>query len=260
MKPETKYNHGYMLKHLPPHTQLVQVRGDERKIARDDWSKKFVVPITQKKVKKGEEDTDLNCADELIILSEEEMLELFMEFPPEYSYFSQIAGNVIQSPYDVETLDKVLRQWYNQREHHSGFSEGHLQYYERTNTNKWFYSIVNMLEESKKQEWLGRFSHLSIDPDGEIDMAEKFDLNSMRKNEYGYKEGIGVYTNRFITDLKRCVAVIDAAKPFFIVKTYEAADDTYKLAFLKDTDFKDLLKSIKVGKYRKNGKVKSLDA
>ena len=100
------------------------------------------------------EDTDLNCHDELIMLSEEELLAQFKEFPPEYEYFVKIASNVLQSPYNIEVIEKALRAWYLQREHYAGFHKEHLKYYVRTISNRWFYSIVGCLGDAKKREWL----------------------------------------------------------------------------------------------------------
>ena len=318
-KQQSKLIAGCILKGLAPHTQIIQVKGDETKVTKTAWKKVFTLSASakpKKSRKKKEttseddpvrrvrmdeegieflgddatsvdvtdepqeetkakklvakkasakpeatgEDTDLNCHDELIMLSEEELLALFKEFPPEYEYFVKIAGNVLQSPYNIEVLEKALRAWYLQREHHAGFPEEHLKYYVRTISNRWFYSIVGYLDDAKKREWLAKTRNVSVDPSVEIDMTERFSLENLRTGKYGRVDGLGVRINKFITDMKRCIAVINTAKPLFIVKTYNAIDDTYILEFLKDEDFKKLMKSINVGKYQKNGKVKSVDA
>ena len=91
-------------------------------------------------------------------------------------------------------------------------------------------------------------------------MNVEFNLSKLRTKNYSMAGGIGVDANKFINDLKKCVVVINTAEMLFIVKDYDGVRDTNKLTFLTDKGFERLMRSIKVGKYYKEGKIKPVNA
>lgn len=157
---------GNILNDLPPSTQIVQIRGNEKLITKKEWSKHFKInekqqtmkPITNKEllhndVEINEKTNDLGCVDKLIILNEEELLELINEFPPRYEYFEFIAGNLLHSPYELEFIENILEKFYNRREHSNGFPDKFIQYYEKVESNQYLFSIINHLDKEKREEY-----------------------------------------------------------------------------------------------------------
>ena len=279
--PKNEFKAGTIRNDGKPWMQIVQTRGNEPIITKEMWSKHFHIPeareakqiIKEKQQeKKAEKSTadfklvegmnDLNCNDKLIILSKEELLELLSNFPPEHDMLATKVNCLFQSPYEKEFIQDVIDEWYFQRDHtNQNTSDSYINsYYEKTDSNKWFYTLIKHLPEEKKLGVIEKYRYTGIDTEARIDMDEKFGLPELRKTDYRYKGTVGVNINKFISDLMRCVVVINTAKQIFVVKDYDEINNTNKLSFLKDEDFGKLMKSINLGKYYKDGKIKNVTA
>lgn len=269
---KNKLNHGFILDGKEAVTQIVQIRGNERVITKDQWNVLFEIVekaevkdvVPQMKVKNDIDMylSDLNVNDGLIILNDNDMESLLKEFEPTYENFTGIVSNLIHSPYDEDQVIRYIERWYFTGEHQN-MNTIQLycdKYYEKVESNKWFYSIVKHMCDEKRNEWKGRFADVGIDEDANINMKDGFTLRNLREKDYSIKNGIGIKVNEFISDLKKCVAVINSAEMLFIVKDYDGCRDTSTLTFLSDKGFERLMKSIKVGRYVKEGKTKAVNA
>ena len=205
---------------------------------------------------------ELNANDKLIMLSSDEMDELLNEFEPTYEVFTSIVSNLMHSPYGIDEVKEMVERWYFRAEHQNQNTiEIYCdKYYEQVMNNKWFYSLMKHLEPEARNKWIGKYGSVGIDDTMKIEMDDEFNLSKLRTNDYSLKGGVGVDVNKFINDLKKCVVVINSAEMLFVVKDYDGVRDTNKLTFLTDKGFERLMKSIKVGKYYKDGKIKPVNA
>lgn len=273
--PKNKQNHGKICDNLPPSTQIVQVRGGEEIIEKTEWSKIFSIqediPIVPKKTAKTniaqqidltEAVCDLSYNEDLIKPSLDEIVELLLEFEPIYDVFNSIVSNLLHSPFDQEFCVNVIESWYFTGNHQNPqtiqvYAD---KYYEYTESNKWFYSIVKHLPKEKRQKYLDKYALNTIDPDTQIELTTDFSLKNLRQKNYSLPSGVGIKTREFLTDLMKCVAIINTANMDFIVKEYDGGRDTYNIKHITAKAFENLLKSIYLGKYYKDGKLKPVDA
>ena len=262
-----KMNHGTICEKLPPSSQIIQIRGSEPIIGKIEWSSLFELKndidssssvVEESKI----ESSDLNVEDELIMLSDNELLELLNNFESTYENFTSVVCNILSSPYTSEKLTDLIEKWYFRIRHENvNTIQTYINtYYNQTFSNKWFFSIIKHLNPDEKQKWLNTYAQKSIDLSINIDLNEPFNLSSLRTKDYRLKGGIGINVNGFINDLKRCVAVINSAEMVFVVKDYDGVKDTSKLSFLTDKGFERLMKSINLGYYFKDGKKKQVNA
>lgn len=279
---KNKLNHGFICEDMKPSTQIVQIRGDEKVIKEGEWKKLFTISEkvetkektkriinnepTAEEIEKIAKDymmkSDLEADDALIKLNGEEMNELLNEFEPTYENFTSIVSNLMHSPYEIDEVKEMIENWYFSVEHQNKdtieiFCD---KYYEKVNNNKWFYSLMKHLTPESKEKWLEKFGSVGIDENSKIDMNDGFSLANLRTNNYSLPGGVGIKVNKFINDLKKCVVVINTAEMLFIVKDYEGVKKTNKLTFLTDKGFEKLMRSIKVGKYYENDKIKPVNA
>ena len=276
-----KQNHGKICNNLAPSTQIVQVRGNETIIEKNEWSKLFTlqedIPITAKqgttcdaRVCKAAETTidlseavcDLNYHDNLIQPDFDEIVELLLEFEPTYENFTSIASNLLHSPFEQEFCVNVIESWYFTGNHQNTqtiqlYAD---KYYELIENNKWFYSIVKHLPNDKRLQYLNKYAMNSIDPDAHIELTTEFSLIDLRQKDYSLPNGIGIKTNEFLSDLKKCVVIVNPGDIDFIVKECDGVRNTYNLKLLSYKSFERLLKSINLGKYYKEGKLKNVNA
>ena len=155
---------GHISNDLPPSTQIIQVRGNEKLIERDEWLKVFpqiISTTTQRKVahekqimKKIEKATsiftidDINYEDTLIEMTAAELLDIMNQFDNSFDVLNSEFINILHSPFDKEFLRDCLKQWYNSREHANGddcIDEYIDKYYKHESSNKWFYSLIKHL-------------------------------------------------------------------------------------------------------------------
>lgn len=196
---------------------------------------------------------DLSYNENLIKPSFDEISELLQEFDPTYDVFNSIAINLFHSPFE---------SWYFTGNHQNPqtIQVYANKYYEYIESNKWFYSIVKHLPNEKRQKYLDKYALNTIDPDIQIELATEFSLNNLRQKNYSLPSGVGIKTKEFLIDLKKCVAIVNTANMDFIVKEYDGVRNTYNLKHLTDKGFERLLKSINLGKYYKDGKLKNVNA
>ena len=167
---DNKENHGYLVTGTPSQ-HIVQGHGDEITINETQWYSLFKLkekrttkknPIYEKTKPIYQPTTLLtnrNIGDNfivdtsLIMLNEEELLELLSEIEPKYDNLITILPILYHSP---STLSKVLKEWYNQREHTNGCPVNNFDdYYEKALTNQWFFALTkpNYLDEKVCKKW-----------------------------------------------------------------------------------------------------------
>lgn len=135
-----------------------------------------------------------------------------------------------------------------------------MKYYEFTENNKWFYSIVKHLPKETRLKYLDKYAQKSIDPFTTIEMPEKFSLKEFRTKNYSLPGGVGVNIKEFLNDLKRILVIINNAIMDYIIKDYDANNKIYVLKHINNKQFELLMMSINIGKYYKEGKLKTVNA
>ena len=73
-------------------------------------------------------------------------------------------------------------------------------------------------------------------------------------------DGIGINVNKFLTDLKRVLIVINSSKQVFMLKDKDAKTKTGQFGFLNLREFQARMAQINVGKYWKDGKIREATA
>ena len=273
---KNKENHGCLCEEAKPSDHIVQIRGNEPIVTQKQWSKIFTLleenPTRKLTVKAKQTDTqnvilteemaNLNFTTKLIEMDDDEILDLISPFEPTYASLSSIVANLLHSPIEPERLKPIIEKWYFAGEHHDQHVIERFipQYYERVESNKWFYSIIKHLSKEKRDEWISKYKYLSIDEDAKIEIETPFNLRILRTTNYSLPGGLGVNVNQFITDLMQCVVVINSANMVFIVKDYDGIRNTNKLSFLDSKTFERLLNSIKLGFYISERKRKPVNA
>ena len=275
-----KYNHGTIINDTKPSQQIIQTRGDELIIERDEWEKVFK-PRTLKEARDetklrqivksvtNEEPQKLQLAEacsldyvvKLIDMSNDDFDDLLSNFACEFDNLKIIGSILLHSPLDKERVRDILSRWYFTREHTNTASVDMFvdKYYSQENNNKWFYSIVKRIDnESIRNQWLDKFKS-NIDEEATINVKDKLGISEIREKNYKLPGGIGVNISMFLNDLKHVVAFISGARSLFIVKDYDAKKKTYKLSYLEQRQFRELMESINLGKYYKEGKLKDVN-
>ena len=175
---------GKILDDKLPSTQIVQIRGNEKLIEKDEWIKVFP-PIRKTDVealfeepealrtvfesqqstkssknKKSIKLDDIEIDENVIVFDGDEMDELLSHFEPEFNIFSQTLAPIIHGPYDKEILIEHFTKWYAQREHHNGvecIGTFINSYYEFNNTNKWFFSVIKHLDVDTRDYYISKY-------------------------------------------------------------------------------------------------------
>lgn len=274
---KNRANYGFIINDTKPSQQIIQIKGNEKVVSKDEWSKVFQLQSLKEKrneLKKNVETkssndescftNDIESHERLIQLNDDEFDDLMNNFDSEFDNLKTIGSMLLHSPFEKEFVRDVLTRWYFKKKHQNESSVDVFvdKYYEQENSNRWFYSIVKCIEdESVKNEWKDRFRYWSIDEDIEIDINDtSFTLSSLNKINYKLSGGVGIDVNRFLSDMKKLIVVINTAEQLFIVKDYDGVRDVSVLSFLSESQFEKRLRSIKVGKYYKDGKLKEVNA
>ena len=115
-------------------------------------------------------------------------------------------------------------------------------------TNKWFYSIVNHIEDiSIRDEWLNKFKNWSVDEIIKLDLnldSDCFTLTNIDLTDYSLFGGIGININMFLNDLKRVLIVINGSKQVFTLKEVDGETNRGKFCFLNIREFKNRMSEI----------------
>ena len=278
-----KENHGKIVCDDLPHTQIIQVTGNEIIIGEDKWSKVFgkpvekvvdnkpvvnntnkvAAPVRVKKVVAEEVDeraTTLDINDKgLIELCDEDIMELLSYFEPTHDNLSGVVANLYHSPFDKDDVLRWINEWYFAVEHNNHDTvEAYVnKYYERVNNNKWFYSIIKHLPDSDRLVWRNKFIDDYLDETVEFSPHDNtITLKTLQTKDYKLPDGIGIRVNEFMADLKKLFVCINYPVPIYITKQYEATQKSYVNTMISHKEFKDCLSDITLGSYYKlvNGK------
>ena len=262
---------GCLMDKKTPSQHIVQIRGFEKEIPREEWSKVFkkIEQPKKEKTKKIVDDwsredidpEDFEIKTDLINMTPEELHELMIEFEPTFPNFEKIMVNLFHSPFDQEYMTFMVKNWYFARnDHHNlttidDYSE---KYYEKVDSNKWFFSILNHLDATKKRYYLEKYANNHIDESIEVDLQDQFSLFDIRKKDYQNKNGIRV--GEFLSDLKKVLIVVDCAKSLYFIKDIDIDEKTMKFSPLDDAGFKLKMTSINLGYYFEAKKKKTINA
>ena len=194
--------------------------------------------------------SSIDCTYKRIELTDDEFDELRSNFHCEFDYLKAIGCNLLHSSFDKERIREILSKWYNQREHTNEFTLDAFvdRYYTFEDTNKWFYSIVNHIEDiSIRDEWLNKFKNWSVDEIIKLDLnldSDCFTLTNIDLTDYSLFGGIGININMFLNDLKRVLIVINGSKQVFILKEVDGETNRGKFGFLNIREFKNRMSEI----------------
>lgn len=172
---KNRANYGFIINDTKPSQQIIQIRGNERVVSKDEWSKVFQLQSLKEKrneLKKNVETkssndescftNDIESHERLIQLNDDEFDELMNNFDSEFDNLKTIGSMLLHSPFEKEFVRDVLTRWYFKKKHQNESSVDVFvdKYYEQENSNRWFYSIVKSIEdESVKNEWKDRFRY-----------------------------------------------------------------------------------------------------
>lgn len=269
---------GNILGEKTPHTCTYQVWGGERIVSREEWSKIFTIAEEEKpkektrktrktKIENEKRKTEFYAEQDYIIpVDEDVVLELLNEFEPTHAWLEQIGCLLMHSPFDKETVEGLLKEWYFQEgtDHHNlDTIDAYLKYYERENSNRWLFSIIKKIPDaSKRDKWYSEFKNEGIDPDIKIDLRDSFTYEDVLKKKYYRDDGSGIDAMRFMNDLKRvCVIFKEGKKMLVALKSRDNLNNTIKLDIMPERDFiNEFLKNHPLGGYYKNGVWKDCNA
>lgn len=281
---------GYILKERLPHTCTYQVWGGERIVSREEWSKIFTIAEEEKPKRNTGKNTvkkttkiatrntnveiedgnpDLYAEPDYVIpVDEDVVLELLNEFEPTHAWLEQIGCLLMHSPFDKETVERLLKEWYFQEgtDHNNKDTvDAYVnKYYEMECTNRWLFSIIKKIPDvAKREEWRCEFISKGIDPDIEPDPRDDFSLSNIRKR-YNRVGGKGIDAMRFMNDLKKIAVLIepddDTVTTLVAVKCYNRSKKIYRVKVITENSFLDLLRKYNIGYCYKNGKKKQINA
>ena len=187
--------------------------------------------------------TDIEFDDELIKLEKDELIELLNNFDIHIPTLLETIVPLYHSPYPKEFLKEVVDEWYQQAEHtHPELAEDFVdRYYEQENTNKWFFSLINKLDDEKRDEYRAKYCHKSIDFSIDINNSN-VTYQDVKKRTYTLPGIVDLFN-----DLRGCVGVIDDV---WYLKT-TTKDETFKLVETekdKNTFFESNEKRMKAAK------------
>lgn len=274
---------GYILKERLPHTCTYQVWGGERIVSREEWSKIFTIAEEEKPkrntgkntVKKTTRNTNIvpevenpelyGSPDFVISVDEDVVLELLNEFEPTHAQLEQIGCLLMHSPFDKETVERLLKEWYFQdgTDHHNKDTvDAYVnKYYKREYTNRWLFSIIKKIPDvAKRDKWYNEFNNKGIDPDIKLDLQDDFTLDDIRGRDYTRADGKGIDAMRFMNDLKKCAILFGTGKKLVAVKCYNELKEINSIEVMNKKEFYEELRDINIGSYYKNGKLKDCNA
>ena len=106
-------------------------------------------------------------------------------FEPTFSNFQSVIVNFLHSPYEKEDVQRLVSKWYFKAEHQNKETIAVFcdKYYEKAENNKWFFSIVNHLDDKSKKEWRRKAFEYTIDEEADFDINGDIDLNTLRRIE-----------------------------------------------------------------------------
>ena len=270
-----------------PSNAVVQINGLERVVEKSEWEKLFKLPVKDDKqttrikkvlskngcknidveaVKNGDYGIEYN--EELVVLSDDELLRLLNNFDSTFTNLSSICSNLIHSHFDKEYLRSILSQWYFRIEHTNTSSLDNFldKYYEQTEpSNKWFRSIIKHIEnEDVRKAWYNDYLKNAVDDNIHVQtLLEKdpFTISDLDTNisKYSLKGGVGINVVKFLNDLKRVLVVINGANRAYLVKERDTKYNA-KLVMMSEKKFLARLSRVNVGKYWNNGTLKTATA
>lgn len=205
--------------------------------------------------------------DYVIPVDEDVVLELLNEFEPTHAWLEQIGCLLMHSPFDKETVERLLKEWYFQEgtdQHNLDTIDAYLDDYEIEYTNRWLFSIIKKIPDTAKRDiWYNEFISKGIDTDIKIDLDDGFSLTNIRK-KYTRVGGKGIDAMRFMNDLKRVAVLYEKedihADSLIALKCYNCLHHIYKIGYITEKKFINLLKKYNIGRYYKNGKLKDCNA
>ena len=203
---ERKVRAGKIAFDLPPTTQIITPRGNERIIEKSEWLRVFPEKEPEKKVgARTVDDLVDGFSDDLIRPTDEEMDEILNCFEPEFNNLNSSLVPLLHSPFSKEWLEEHLLKWYNRRSHSNGDACVHSyvdKYATTENSNKWFYSLIKKLPAEVADKLRTKYS--GIDSSANVNESQITMADIMCK-QYDID-----HIEELLNDLKCCVAFCGA--------------------------------------------------
>lgn len=214
----------------------------EEMLVKEDLFIKYVPPILP--------DNNFTVNNKLIYLKRTDILRLIYQFEPTYDNFDKAIKYCFKSPLDKELVKIIVIDWYTQNPDNSeqtieDFADN---YYIFTRTNEWIFRIINQLPEKRIPIIYEKYFNNVIDDSGRLDDSDDlFTINQLKHKKYNKASGTGIRVGNVMSDLKRCVAIIESSDTFYVIKVNSSAYRKPELIFTNESNFKSKLKKIKVG-------------
>lgn len=248
---DNSFCQGNLLDGNKPNQHTVTVHGDEPIVRREQWgqlfkAKKKSPQSTSSKTKYELNKPNINTnqqqeqelitksigdnydlVNDVIILNEDQLFELLCEFPKQWTEGLSIVRPILfKSPYDIDLIRRVLERWYysREKEHQKPYpSEGNL-VYEQENTNRYFFSLLNHLDQDTRKKYLAKLPKYNnvVDESVVFEINSDFSIKDLREKDYRLPyQKYGIRVGEFLTDLKRIFVFVDRGNPTYILKIYD---------------------------------------
>ena len=254
-----------------PSQSIITIRGDEKMYDEDKFNEFFkfgeaepepVKEVVEKPKRShhkkptipGEEKQKpttiltLEHEDKLILLDAVELKELLDNFENNTNTILCTLGPLWHSPYSKEFLINTVSEWYEQAEHtHPENVENFInRYYEREDSNKWFFSLIKKLNENVRADYKTKYVKNNIDWSININNSN-ITYNDIKHRSYSLMGFVNL-----LNDLRGCVGVVDDK---WYLKTTQSDEDCAQKIILCMNDEK-LMKKLKTFKpFRGNNSI-----
>ena len=177
----------------------------------------------------------------MIKLEKDELIELLNNFDINTDTILRTIAPLYHSPYPKDWLIDVVSEWYEQVEHeHPENVERFIgYYYEQENTNKWFFSLINKLDDETKDEYKAKYCKQSIDWTIDINNSS-ISYQDVKKRTYTLQGIVNLFN-----DLRGCVGVIDDT--WYLKTTAKDEDESSQkiIVFMNEEKLMRKLKTFK---------------
>ena len=245
-------NRGVILNGLPPSSQIVQIRGNEPKIERDEWITVFPAKETPtNKAKREREERKVNKVsidnieldEDLIILNDEQLLDLLSNFESHNYDVMHVVNALYSSPYSKEKLIDILTQWQHKTIHrtYDDFTAILNRYYSHEQSNRWFFTLLKKLPEEIRKQYSSEIKK-KVDTSVTINNST-WSFEEVLKKTYSINN-----TNELITKLRGVIGFV-RSRWYYKSKT----DDGIYIHETTDDKFMKMIKNYKP--FYKNNKI-----
>ena len=218
--------------------------------------------LFEKLEEKGYDDSDFVANCEIIKMKKIDLEILFNLFDPTFDVFVTTIINVFKGPYLGDFILRTVISWYTKNPNNNAdtIREYFDTHYKPQNNNGWFFAIVNNLPTNIRNIILEKYINNTYDDTAKIDISDELTLTRMKKKDYKKRNGKGIRVGDFLTDLKKVVALVEAADTLIIIKVSSTKSQKTTLSFINYNTFKSKLMRMKLGYFQDGKKLKEIIA